>query len=154
MKSARAKSLLATGKTPKEVAELLDDVSYQQALKYKKELVKDQEANLLGEVVSAQPEHLQIIKDNLPEIADVVDGVSGLQLLDTKFHSVMIKALDKVGGFLDRDDLKVTEWVAITNSLSGAYNNIFNNKGVNVNVNNGTQFSDTKLSMFKGSMRG
>ncbi len=80
-------------------------------------------------------------------------GVDSFQVLDTKFHETMTNALERADALLKNDKIKVNEFVSITKVLGDAYNNIFNNKGVQVNVNNGQQFSTDKLSMFKGSLR-
>lgn len=146
----RVQALLATGKTPKEAAELTG-VGYQTILSIRKQGVP----KLLDEVKSIEPVTLQIIADAAKDVTidEAVEGITGLQALDVRFQRVIGAAIDRSEEFIKQEDLKVSELVAITNSLSGAYNNIFNNKGVNVNVNTGMQFSDNKLSMFKGSLR-
>jgi len=88
------------------------------------------------------------------QIDQVAEGVDSLQLLNTDFHTTLGKVLKKANTYLDEEELKVSDFVAVTNSVSNAYNLVFNSKGVNVNVNNGTQVSTDNLSLFKGAMRG
>ena len=154
----RAKSLLAMGETPKDVAEKTD-IGYQTVLKLRKEL--DAEKQL--DVTTIDPLAVQIIVDKAKEedvpaklvkkLEAVHEGVTGLQKLDSDFHTTMSNALRKANTFLDSEDLKPSEWVSITNALSNAYNNIFNNSGVNVHVDNSTNVSSTAVSLMKGAMR-
>lgn len=153
------KAKLGTGLTPREVANEMDGaVHYTKILAVKKELEAEREKTVVLEMVKNPetiPQSMEDEKLLMNHALDKVqDGVSGLQLLDQKFHKLMGKSLDRASKFLDDEELKPAQWVAINNSLSSAYSAIFNSKGVNVNVNNGTQFSDTKLSLFKDSMRG
>ena len=88
------------------------------------------------------------------KIETIEAGLTGLEKLDNKFHTTMSGILDNADRFLSKEDLSVGEWSTITKGVSDAYGKIFNDSGVKVNVNNGTQFSDSKLSMFKGALRG
>jgi len=155
----RAKSLLAMGEKPKEVAEKTG-VNYQKVLKLRKDL--DEENT--PDVTTIDPAAVQLIVDKAKEddvpavmirkLEKVAEGVTGLQKLDNEFHTTFSKILSKAEEFLDSEKLKPSEWVAITNALSGAYNNIFNNSGVNVHVDNSTNVSSTAVSMMRGAMRG
>jgi len=156
--AARAK--LALGTKPKDIVEMTG-VKYQKVLQLKKQM--ELGVSQVDDLVSLDPIALDVLVEKAKEEAParivkklevIHEGLTGLQLLDTQFHTTMSLVLGKAEEFIAREDLKPSEWVAITNALSTAYSNIFNNKGVSVNVNNGTQFSDSKLSMFKGSMRG
>ena len=157
----KAKGLLALGEKPKDIAEKLD-INYQKVLKLRRDLQKENENANVEKLQSIDPVAVQLIVDKARDEAPttivnkleaVQEGINGLQKLDNEFQTTFSLILGKAENFLANDKLKPSEWVAITNALSNAYSNIFNNKGVNVNVNNGTQFSDTKLSMFKNSMR-
>jgi len=155
----KAKSLLALGEAPKDVAEKTG-LGYQTILKLRKDL----EAETDADVTTIDPVAVQVIvdkarEDNVPsnivkKLEVVQEGITGLQKLDNEFHTTMSKVLQKANEFLDGDSLKPSEWVAITNSLSSAYNNIFNNSGVNVHVDNSTNVSSTAVSMMKGALRG
>ena len=90
----------------------------------------------------------------IKKLDKIQEGLSGIQLLDSKFHSTMTLALEKADQLLNSEDLTSGQWVAITNALSRAYSDIFNNKGVSVNVNSQNNFSTDKVNMFKGAMRG
>ena len=158
----KAKGLLALGGTPKEVAET-SGVAYQKVLSIKKSMIKEKSNAQLAEARTISPEVLDIViekaKTEAPtrvvkELEAVQEGLTGLQVLDTEFHTTFSIILGKAEEFLTRDDLKPSEWVAITNSLSNAYNNIFNNSGVNVHVDNSTTVNSSKVAMFKHSMRG
>ncbi len=161
---AKVEARLAMGSTPRELAdgEFKGDVSYLTILGWRKQMKAEHQKEQVQEIVRVDAAILENVVERAREEAPSVvvkkieklqDGVNGLQLLDEKFHKTMSLALSKAEEFLAQEDLKSSEWVAITNALANAYNNIFNSKGVSVNVNNGTQFSDTKLSMFKGSIR-
>jgi len=157
--AVRAK--LELGKTPRKISDEMDDVGYQTALSIRREMERDKENDLVEEVKAVD---LQMVverakedmapKDVVKKLERVQEGVSGLQLLDSEFHTTMSAVLKRANEFLEQDDLKTSEWVSITNALSNAYNNIFNNKGVNVHVDNSQQISDNNLSMFKGALRG
>ncbi len=163
--SAKIKARLAMGSTPRELAdgEFRGVAGYVTILNLRKELAAGKEREAAQTAASIDPVVLDIVIEKAREEAPVSvvkkmekiqEGLSGLQILDDKFHTTMIKALERAEEYLEGEGLKSSEWVAITNALSSAYNNIFNSKGVSVNVNNGTQFSDSKLQMFKGSLRG
>ncbi len=152
-------ALLELGEKPKDIAEKTG-VNYQTVLKHKKEMMLGKSKEDVQSLITEPALHMIVekAKEEAPakvvqKLEAVAEGLNGLQLLDAKFHTTLANALDKANEFLKRDDLKPSEWVAITNALSQAYNNVFKQAGVNVNVNNGTQFSDSKLSMFKGSLR-
>jgi len=156
---AAVRAKLALGEKPRAIAESTG-VKYQTVLAIKKRTKPD--ADKVSDLMEIDPVALDVIvtkaKEEAPakvvkQLEKVQEGLSGLQALDAKFHTTMALALGKAEDYLTKEDLKPSEWVSITNALSQAYSNIFNNKGVNVNVNNGTQFSDSKLSMFKGSLR-
>lgn len=156
------KAKIALGQTPREISAAMTDVTYQAALSLKKEYEREQAEAMVDEVTKIEPEAMQIIVEKARKEAPanivkklelVQDGVSGLQKLDSDFHHTMGQVLHRARSFLADEELKASEWVAITNALSTAYNNIFNNKGVNVHVDNSTQVSGTNLSMFKGSLR-
>lgn len=160
---ASIKAKLALGKTPREVADELPTSNYQTILIIKKKMAIETEKEKVDTLTSLSPIALDILVDKAKEEApkavvkkleDLSEGINGLQLLDAQFHTVMGTIVKKAEAFLSREDLKVSDWVAITNALSNAYNNIFNNSGVSVNVNNSTQVNSSKLSMFKGSLRG
>ena len=161
-KELRAKSLLTLGEKPKDVAEKTG-VAYNKILVLKKEIASERDKERVKEVLTVDPVALDIIVEKAKEEAPasvahkldaINEGVKGLQALDTEFHKTFANILRKANKFLDEDGLKPAEWVMITNALSGAYNNIFNNSGVNVHVDNSTQVSNSSLSMFKGSLRG
>ena len=158
----KAKGLLALDVAPKEIAEKTG-VAYQKVLSIKKEMLRENSNEQVAEARAISPEVLDIVieraKEEAPkkvikELEAVQEGLTGLQILDTEFHTTFSFILGKAEEFLARDDLKPSEWVSITNALSGAYTNIFNNSGVNVHVDNSTTVNSSKLSMFKGSMRG
>ena len=150
----KAKALLAMGEKPKDVADKTG-VAYSKVLQLKK--IEEQ-----SDVEVIDPAILHMVVEKAKEEAPakvvkklemVAEGLTGLQVLDNEFHTTMSAVLKRANEFLNDDELKTSEWVAITNALSNAYNSIFNNKGVSVNVNNGTQVSSNQLSMFKNSLR-
>jgi len=156
-----AKALLKMGEKAKDVAEKTG-LSYQKVLAIKKSMIADDTQRELGDIVAMDPVALDIIvekaKSEAPkrvvkEIERIQEGVTGLQKLDGEFHTTFSLVLSKAEDYLSREDLKASEWVAITNALSSAYNNIYNNSGVSVNVDNSTKVSSHSLSMFKGSLR-
>ena len=160
---ASIKAQLALGRQPKEISAVIEGASYPTVLNIRKEMESDKTKERISSVAQLDPIALDLIVDKakaeapaaiIKKLEAVQEGLSGLQLLDNKFHTTMSLVLKKAEKFLSEEDLKPSEWVAITNALSNAYNNIFNNKGVSVNVDNSTQISSSKLSMFKGSMRG
>jgi len=155
-------ALLAIGENPKEISERLG-VDYSAVSDIRRNVrnaKKDADVKwaaqapevLISEMVDrAKREAPSAVVRKMDKIHE---GLKGIQLLDSEFHTTMTKALKKANQFLDQEDLKVMEWVAITNSLSIAYNNIFNSKASQINVNNGNVISSDKLAMFKGALRG
>ncbi len=161
-KLSSVRALLKLGEKPKDISERTG-VPYQKVLSVKKGMVSDDANRQVSEIASMDPVALDIIVEKakteaparvVADLERVREGVSGLQKLDSEFHTTFSKILGRAEEFLDSDKLKPSEWVAITNALSSAYNNIFNNSGVSVNVDNSTKVSATSLSMFKGSLRG
>ncbi len=158
----KIQSLLAMGEKPKDIAEKLG-CGYQKVLTVRKKMALEKDNGKVEELVGVDPVALEIMVEKAREEAPatvvkkleaVVEGVTGLQKLDGEFHTTFSVALGRATEFLESDKLKPSEWVAITNALSSAYNNIYNNSGVNVHVDNSTQVSSNNLSMFKGSVRG
>ena len=158
----KAKGLIALDVPAKEIAEKTG-VAYQKVLSMKKIMAKEQSNGMIEEARAIDPEVLAVVvekaKNEAPtrvvkQLENIQEGLTGLQILDNEFHTTFSLLLGKAEDFLARDDLKPSVWVSITNALSGAYNNIFNNSGVSVHVDNSTTVNSSKLSMFKGAMRG
>jgi Asp-tRNA(Asn)/Glu-tRNA(Gln) amidotransferase C subunit len=87
------------------------------------------------------------------QIETIVDGVEGLNKLDSKFHEVLYKAIEVGEKFLQEDDLKLGDWKVIVNTLSQAYASVFKSNGTNVQINQNTQINSGKVSGFKASLR-
>jgi len=158
----KIQALLELGEKPKDIAEKLG-CGYQKVLSERKKMDAKRANRKIDDIVTIDPVALEIIVDKAKEEAPasvikkldrVAEGITGLQKLDGEFHRTFSIALSKANEFLEGEKLKPSEWVAITNALSAAYNNIYNNSGVNVHVDNSTQVSSNNLSMFKGAMRG
>jgi len=161
-------AMLATGDyNPRQVSEKLD-IPYGTVLKWRKEHKDEEENRKVQEVAELSPVALQVVVDNIknnePEgsivgeqAQDIVDGVDGLQKLNSSFHGICLKLITKAETILEKEDLKTAEWVQVSNAIGGLYNNIFNsNKGATINMmqNNASgEASTSKLSMFKGSMK-
>lgn len=159
---SRARALLALNEKPRDIAETVG-ISYQKVLSLKKEMEKDAKDRQLGILTTLDPIAMDVIVEKakieapkrvVKEIERIQEGLSGLAKLDAEFHTTFSNVLAKAEDFLAREDLKASEWVSITNALGNAYNNIFNNSGVNVHVDNSTKVSNNSLSMFKDSVRG
>jgi hypothetical protein len=154
---SQIRALLKLGESRKDIAERLKctyDAVSKEAQKLKKEEdgdVTKVDADLLNHVIAETKETApaEIVK----KFEVIEEGITGLQKLDDRFHKSMTKMLDKADSFLVKD-ISVSEFATVTGAISNAYKSIFQSGGVNVNVNNGTQISDTKLSMFKGALRG
>ena len=152
------RALIKLGETRRDIATRLGcsyDTVTKEIAKMKKEEDHDAtkvDMDLLQHVITETKETAP--PDIKKRFEVIEEGVTGLQKLDGRFHDTMANILSKADGFMNREDLTIGEWATITNAVGNAYKNIFAQSGVNVNVNNGTQFSDTKLSMFKGALRG
>ncbi len=158
----KIQALLELGEKPKDIAEKLG-CGYQKVLSERKKMETKRANRKIDDIVTIDPIALEIIVDKAKEEAPasvikrldrVAKGITGLQKLDGEFHRTFSIALKRANEFLEGEKLKPSEWVSITNALSSAYNNIYNNSGVNVHVDNSTQVSSNNLSMFKGAMRG
>jgi len=158
----KAEALLAMGETPKAVAEKLN-MGYQTALSWKKRLDKKNESQGdLQAIIEVEPTTLHTIAESVKETAPpkvakqidkLVDGVTGLQKLEPKFHAVVINLLEAAEEMSVHQDLSVKDWATLSTGIGSLYNSIFNKSGVNVNVMNSTTINSEKMSMFKGSMR-
>ena len=155
---SQIRALLKLGESRKDIAERLkcnyDSVS-KEAQKLKKEEdgdVTKVDLDLLNHVITETKETSAVDVSKKFEVIE--EGISGIQKLDARFHKSMTNMLDKADEFLVRESLTISEFATVTGAISNAYKSIFQSGGVNVNVNNGTQISDTKLSMFKTSLRG
>lgn len=154
---------LLLGKEPAQIArERNNSPTYLTILNIKKRMKKQETKDAVVELVKEDPEvvhnAIEQIKatakpDKVAALDKVEDGISGLRLLNDDFHKTISKALGKADAIMDSKDLSLEDLVTLTDSLSSAYNRIFNSKGSIVNVNNGNQFSSEQLTMFKGSMR-
>jgi len=158
----KIQALLSIGEKPKDIAERLD-ISYHKVLNAQKVYKSNINNDSVEHVKALDPVALELIVEKakaeaptkvIKSLKVIQDGITGLQKLDSEFHSTFSLALGKAEEFLARDDLKPSEWVAITNALGNAYRNIFNDSGVKVNIDNSTSIQSDKLSMFKGSLRG
>ncbi len=159
-KVASARALLALGRKPKDVAEKTG-LAYQKVTTLKRTMEAEERDKAVGalspvalDVIIEKAKDEEVPKKIIDEMSRIQEGLHGLAKLDSEFHDTFSVALKRATAFLNADDLKASEWVAITNSLGNAYNNIFNNAGVNVHVDNSTKVSNNSLSMFKGSVRG
>ena len=158
----KADALLAMGKPAKDVAELLD-ISYQTVQSWKKRLVTKQEGlSDLETVVEIDLPTLHTVaaavKENAPDrvskqIDKLIDGVTGLQQLEPKFHTVVFNLLEAAEEMSLKGDLSVKDWAVLSTGIGALYNSVFNKSGVNVNVMNQTNVSSEKMSMFKSTMR-
>ncbi len=158
IQQSQIRALLKLGEARKDIAERLK-VNYDSVSKEAQKLKKEEDGDvtkvdldLLNHVITETKEIAPI--EAIKKLEVLGEAVSGIQKLDERFHESMTGMLDKADGFMKRKDLTISEFATITGSISNAYKSIFQSGGVNVNVNNGTQISDTKLSMFKGALRG
>jgi len=167
----RIQALLSMGEMPMEIAEKYD-VPYVTIQGWKKKLEKaSSEDAKVEKLVKTDPIILQGIVDKLETVAPsdvvkkaqkLVDGVTGLQQLEPKFHAIVFNLLDmaeKMMSAVDEDDgepvvLSIKDWTMLSNGIGTLYTNIFNKSGVNVNVMNQTTVNSEKVSLFKSQMRG
>jgi len=159
---ARIAALLELGETVPEIARILN-IPYTTVKMIRADIDKSYESVLITDVKAMHPKILEVAVEEAskivsPEVAHELgklkEGVQGMEALDLSFQTTMGHALDAASRKLQDEDIKTAELVSLTNAISRAYSDIFNSKGVSVNVNNGQQFSTDKLSMFKGSLRG
>lgn len=162
--SQRAKvvALLDLGMSTKEVAERLD-MSTGTINQFRNQIKEGKIDDLVHEAIAISPNTVKILVDKAKEtqtpkvvnqLQTLEKQLGGISKLDEKFHDTMTTVLKKADQILQKDDLKTSDLVAITNAVANAYSQIFNSKAVSVNVNNGNQFSGQSMSMFKNSLRG
>jgi len=153
----KIRALLKLGENKQDIAERLN-CSYSTVIKEARALKREEE----NDVTKIDTDLLQYVIEETKETAPqsvvqsletIEEGITGLQKLDERFHKTVTLMLDKADEYLKQEDLKIGEFSTVTGAVSNAYKSIFQSGGVNVNVNNGTQISDNKLSMFKNSMR-
>jgi hypothetical protein len=92
-------------------------------------------------------------RDVSKKIDKLVDGVTSLQPLETKFQAIVLNLLEAAEEMSGRENLSVKDWKTLGDGIGALYTSIFNKSGVNVNVMNQTNVSGEKLSLFKGSLR-
>ena len=98
------------------------------------------------------PRQAEVIK---AEVAAVISGAQSLNLLELEFHTTFNKVLTRANAMLDNENLNIIDWQIITNTLAGAFKEVFhqstttiNNMALGDNVG-----SQTSLSMFQGRMK-
>ena len=155
----RAEALLMLDTPAKEVATRLG-IPYQTVQSWKRKL--DTDTKDVNTVVKVDSTTLHAVADKIRETAPdkiankvdkLVEGVTSLQTLEPKFHSVVMNLLEAAEEMSMRNDLSVKDWSMLSSGIGQLYANIFNKSGVNVNVLNQTQVNNEKMQMFKGSMR-
>ncbi len=154
---------LATGATPKDLAHKYK-TPYVTILGWKKKYEKERQGQADVEVLTSTDLPIlhavaERVKEEAPasvarKIDKLVEGVTALEQLEPKFHTVTLKLLEAAEEMASRDDLTVKDWSTLSAGIGGLYASIFNKSGVNVNVMNQTNVNNEKLSMFKGSLRG
>jgi len=84
------------------------------------------------------------------------DGVNGLELLETSFHTTIMSLLTWTDNKIT-NDMKVSEWTQLVNGVTNLHSTLFG-KGSNTQINllqqnNGGLASATKVEKFKSSFR-
>jgi len=151
---------LTLGKAAKDVAEQ-HNLPYVTVVGWRKKLAeRNREANA-SDVVNVDPEVLHMVanrlKDEAPpsvakQIDAVVDGATGMKSLEPKFQAVVLNLLIRAEELSKDSELTIRDWKMLGEGISALYTGIFNKSGVSVNVQNNTQVSSEKMSLFKSSM--
>lgn len=158
---AKIEAELALGVSVSELSRRYD-VPYITITSWNNKLKAARDSDKVKDLVVVTPQTLstvaEAVKERAParvckEIDRLVEGVTGLQSLEPKFHAVTLSLLERAEEFANSDDLTLVEWDIISRGIGRLYNDIFNKSGISVNVNNNTQINNEKLSMFKSSMR-
>jgi len=111
--------------------------------------IKDKASNS-STITTKQLDRLDVQLDNIKE------GVVGVKLLETEFHTTMMNLL-KWANKKITDDMKVSEWTQLVSGISSLHSTLFS-KGSNTQINlmqqnNGGNGSSAKVEKFKGGFR-
>ena len=162
MKLAEVQGLLVQGV---DIKTITDKTKVSRATVYniKTEMTDDAKNNHINELGRATPAILKEvamgIRNRAPlalegEVEKILGAAESLQRLEVSFHSSFDNILTKANEMLKGDNLSLVEWQIITNTLSGAFKDIYNSKGTTVNVAQmGGQGGDNSLSMFQSRMK-
>ena len=85
----------------------------------------------------------------------IISGVVGLQLLETEFHTLIMKLL-KWADKKITDDMKISEWATLVDKITSLHTSLFKTTNTNINLlqqNNGGGVSSAKVEKFKGGYR-
>ncbi len=151
---------LRMGKTAKDLAEKYD-ISYPTVIGWKKKLdestiidepinnlIEVDEQTLVAVAEKVKAEAPDIVKKKIDKL---VDGITGLQRLDEKFHALVFDILEQAEVFLAEPDIKPKDWAMIAGTIGSLYTAIFSKNVTNVNVMNNTNISSEKREIFKAS---
>lgn len=158
------KARIIAGDSPESIMEE-HNVSLGFIMRTKKELIQNIKETDTQIVTEATPQLLQEVAEEVKkrtpqdlrgEVNKLVKGVDSLQRLETSFHEAFDLILLRANDLLSREDIKVTEWQIVTNTLSNAYKDVFHSKGTTINVAqadniNGQQANN--LTMFQSRMK-
>ena len=85
----------------------------------------------------------------------VVKGVVGLQLLEDKFHKLILKLLTWADNKIT-DDMKISEWATLVDKITILHTSLFKTSNTSINMlqqNNGGGTSSAKVDRFKAGYR-
>jgi hypothetical protein len=146
------------------IREIVDQTKVSRATVYqiKADLEHDAAKNRVDELGKASPAILREvalgIKARAPlalegEVEKLLDAAESLQRLEISFHSSFDNILKRANAMLDDDGLSLVDWQIITNTLAGAFKDIYNSKGTTINVAQAGNVSNgNSLSMFQGRL--
>jgi len=161
-KLAEVQGLLVQGM---EIKAITDKTKVSRASVYniRTEMNEDAKKNQINELGRAAPailsEVAKGIRDRAPlalegEVEKLLGAAESLQRLEVGFHSSFDNVLKKANAMLQEDNLSIIDWQIITNTLAGAFKDIYNSKGTTVNVAQmGGAGGDNSLSMFQSRMK-
>jgi len=161
---------LATGKSPKYLANKYKTVGQVTITKWRNDLREGLVINEILDVAKKDPHVLQMVAEGVKDkvynsapielsipfgekVDALVEGVTSLQLLDKAFHHTVTKLLKWADNRIT-DEMDIKEWKMIAGQIGELHTAIFAKGGTNVNVMqmNG-ESSNTKVSKFKAGYR-
>ena len=163
-KRAEVQALIVRGLDIKTIADKTK-VSRAQIYNMRAELEEDAKNNSVAELGKASPaiikEVVKDIKARTPlalegEVEKLIGAAESLQKLEVSFHKTFDNVLERANEMMKQEDLTIVDWQIITNTLAGAFKDIYNSKGTTINVANADNVAGQQansLTMFQSRMK-
>lgn len=132
------------------ISKEVDDASREENINIIKDL-PDEGLAIVADLIDDKKDLPVIVRSKLKEVAT---GGNKLKKLESKFQDLLSETVDRASEFLKEDNLTPKEFTDIAKTIGTIYKDVFNQKGMNVQINNGDNIgiSNQSLNVFKKSL--